>query len=865
MKNAFKTTKRSCIILALITFLVLMICGFGMSYKNDMKSVSAETQTGTVVYDYYDLTGDYFRSNTVHVMFNASISNEDINDFSIKTHVRIINDNHAHIAFGILLPSTATDSHAYGYWLGIHNTNGFAVAYTHLGQKGDNIFNVSESERIGTHAKMDEMYAPEGFVLEYGAKAVEEGRYVYVKVNGETVLESTDTATRDTSVIGNKIVADYAARCDLSTTKDVSEELNEVLVEKVDYYDLTGNVHRANNFEAEDGMLFGAIEAKNFEFISRVALAKDHPLLPLGIAATDSHISENKDTIMNAYWLDIHNGVLSLYPYGIYGSGDLLKATACVALPESAQAADGFILAYGIKEIYMGGETLVGRYLYATVNGEEVASWIDYSVPTIGTEIIADTTARATLTSSYLTWDKATVYDWYDITGEISTEYSVPRASINTELNAGQFPTFDTVNVAMKAKLTVDGAPWSGDGGISFSILKYTDLENDQFGTGYNFRWTGMLELYAGNMWGVGVGGRTFSYIKFGVNSGDTFDFEFGSVKCYFKGEYYGEKAYVNIDGKEMISLINTEPSKFNGSYIMAPVINAEDETVTVSTGYPTRTFSCVETVGVDLDATVTTILDESMTVFVPMQIGYVMTSAKLGTESLTIEELNGGYKVTIPKNVESDTLTFTTEEKNLTVALPQTENAMFSASETVPYGGTFTLSVVPKQGKNLVSLSVNGKDVTTHLTIENGAYIYTAYTVRENITVDAAFEDKTYSATKQASSGGKIEAADTVVAGSAFTFTVIADEGYYISSVKVNGQSVSFDSEGSHTVEAVYANLTIEAEFAVKPAEVGGDNAENEEKGCSGSMNGGSGILTILFASAMALGVMKKKGKNDE
>ena len=505
---------------------------------------------------------------------------------------------------------------------------------------------------------------------------------------------------------------------------------------KYDYYDLTGSVLRENAFS--DSMVFGNTSSENFEFVTHMTMMSGHRPLPLGIAAT----ADRTDTGAYAYWMDISNdGTINLYNWNYYGDATHLSADASASLPDETQAANGFVLGYGLKGLYKGA-TLVGRYIYVSVNGTEVASYTDYSLPSTGTAVIADTTARAILTSTYLTWDNATAYDWYDITNQTSTTYDEIISNLSGDQVVGTFSNGETVNVALKGIFSIGAQGYTtADGGteagFTMSLLNRTDLMYDTYKTGYTISFRDHLKLNDMN-----DQREIWAYPDNPFTANSSWNVEIGAVKCYLNGEYYGVKVYVTLNGREAISIVDTNPNELNGSYIMAPMIDREGDSVTISTTYALRTLNVTACDGVDLGDTVM-LIDGDTTLNVPMLEGYVLTSAKLGETALTFTEKAGGYEVIVPANIFGDTLTFTTEERNVTVTLPASEDAtvvLAGGGNTIAYGGVMTIQITPKTGLGISVMRVNGIDVTAEVTESNGVYEYTAYCVKEDVAVEIEY-----------------------------------------------------------------------------------------------------------------------------
>jgi hypothetical protein len=87
---------------------------------------------------------------------------------------------------------------------------------------------------------------------------------------------------------------------------------------------------------------------------------------------------------------------------------------------------------------------------------------------------------------------------------------------------------------------------------------------------------------------------------------------------------------------------------------------------------------------------------------------------------------------------------------------------------------------------------------------------------VTSNSTIHANFSIKTYTIDATAGIGGSISPAGTVIVdyGENQTFTIIAQEGYHIQDVLVNGLNVG--TGGVYTFNQVVSNQSIHADFAI-------------------------------------------------
>ena len=134
------------------------------------------------------------------------------------------------------------------------------------------------------------------------------------------------------------------------------------------------------------------------------------------------------------------------------------------------------------------------------------------------------------------------------------------------------------------------------------------------------------------------------------------------------------------------------------------------------------------------------------------------------------------------------------------------------TGTQTIDDGGSFTFTVTPEPCYEIGNVTVNGTAVTLDA---NNQYTINNITTNQNINV--TFNQLTYTITASAGNGGTITPGTaTVNCGESQAYTITPNEGYMISDVIVDGQSVG--SVSSYSFTNVTADHTISVTFVEIP-----------------------------------------------
>ena len=139
------------------------------------------------------------------------------------------------------------------------------------------------------------------------------------------------------------------------------------------------------------------------------------------------------------------------------------------------------------------------------------------------------------------------------------------------------------------------------------------------------------------------------------------------------------------------------------------------------------------------------------------------------------------------------------TESQNGTVAVEENQTL-------VKKGKNVTLTVTPKQGFELESLTVDG----TQVSVNNNQYTFPM--PDHDVTVSASFREKTYKITHNNPKEGQVVITDSARPGDKVTITANPNEGYKLDKITVtaNGQQVTVENNSFKMPKAdVYVTVT--------------------------------------------------------
>ena len=354
-----------------------------------------------------------------------------------------------------------------------------------------------------------------------------------------------------------------------------------------------------------------------------------------------------------------------------------------------------------------------------------------------------------------------------------------------TSVNCGEGYTFTvTPNDCYEiASVTVNGTPVTPTNNI-YTIANVAEAQsiNATFGLiSYS------VTTSAGN-------GGTITGAPTSVNCGEGYTFTVTPNDCY-------EIASVTVNG--------TPVTPTNNIYTIANV--AEAQSINATFGLISYSVTTSAGNGGTITGAPTSVnCGEGYTFSVTLNDCYEVASVTVNGTPVT--PTNNIYTISNVTEAQSINATFGLISYSVTTSAGN-GGTITGAPTSVNCGEGYTFSVTLNDCYEVASVTVNGTPVTPTNNI------YTISNVTEPQSINATLSQISYTITASAGNGGTISNAGstTVNCGEDITYTITPDEGYMISDVRVDGQTVG--SVSSYQFTNVIANHTISATFELVPA----------------------------------------------
>ena len=239
-------------------------------------------------------------------------------------------------------------------------------------------------------------------------------------------------------------------------------------------------------------------------------------------------------------------------------------------------------------------------------------------------------------------------------------------------------------------------------------------------------------------------------------------------------------------------------------SYTFSNVTSAH----TISATFSVRTYTLTASAGtggtISPTGSVTINHGASQTFTITPSTGYTIANVQVDGSSIGAVSSYRFRNVTGNHTISA---TFTTNTYTISATAGTGGTISPSGNVTVSHGNSQTFTITPAIGYTISNVLVDG--------VSQGAVgIYSFGNVMANHTISASFIQITYTIQASAASGGTISPSGTVTVaqGTNQTFTILADSGYVVSDVLVDGSSVGAVS--SYTFANVTSSHVISASF---------------------------------------------------
>ena len=191
---------------------------------------------------------------------------------------------------------------------------------------------------------------------------------------------------------------------------------------------------------------------------------------------------------------------------------------------------------------------------------------------------------------------------------------------------------------------------------------------------------------------------------------------------------------------------------------------------------------------------------------------------------SVVKNEETGGYTVSYTygfDNANYGLKTVTAEIADYTVTIPTGEGYTITGEKTVKNGEDYTFTVTVTEGYDAANMVVKVND--TEVTAVDGKYTVEKVSSDLTITVEGVVKKQAagHAVTLTPGEGYTLTGEATAEDGKDYTFTVTVAEGFVKNgafAVKADGTALKANEDGSYTVKAVAADLTITVEGVMTP-----------------------------------------------
>lgn len=222
---------------------------------------------------------------------------------------------------------------------------------------------------------------------------------------------------------------------------------------------------------------------------------------------------------------------------------------------------------------------------------------------------------------------------------------------------------------------------------------------------------------------------------------------------------------------------------------------------------------------------------------------GYHIEKIVCGNDIVVLDSNNAvTYTYTVNEVVSDTTVDvyFKHNEFPITVIFDENDGEIAPLTQNWEYGEDVTFTITPNYCKYITSILVDGTAIT--ISDETGMD-YTFTNVTAEHTIEAIFADSMFTMAATAMTANGTINSGTAVCGSNFTYNLIADEGYHIDYVFVDGENVpEYSNTNADTIDIefndVHGDHIVRVWFAIDYYDINITSNEGGTVTPSGEMN---------------------------
>ncbi|MFH1150254.1 MAG: DUF5719 family protein [Actinomycetota bacterium] len=272
----------------------------------------------------------------------------------------------------------------------------------------------------------------------------------------------------------------------------------------------------------------------------------------------------------------------------------------------------------------------------------------------------------------------------------------------------------------------------------------------------------------------------------------------------------YGGAASIDIipdPGYHTASIVdNGSPAPVSDPYVIQNVTAAHNVVVSFSTNtYPVD--ASVEGGGGTVDPPTQTVADgATASVDINPDTGYDIATV---TDNGVHMPISNPYVITGVHEEHDVVVTFTLHEFTVTAVAGDPNGTVSPPVQTVGYGGTATVDIIPDPGYHVVSITDNGSPAPIA-----DPYIINNVTADHNVVVTFELNTYTVDATVVGGNGSVAPGTQDVAWGGTAAVNIVPDTGYHIASIADNGEFVSI--ENPYIIQNVICDHQVAVTFAI-------------------------------------------------